>query len=164
LREDLPVRVTPPANPIRVRRYIRLDGLTVTSDGAGNFIGAKKYADPAAHTKIWDADLSQGVELHVGAADVALDIRNDAYNPAGVSVRLVFYDPDGVKLAQEVEFFFADLYGAANLYGAGLSAAPSGQVSAVALKAVGTGWGLSGGVTLTLKAAYLVLADLNPRP
>jgi len=220
------VRVTPPANPQRVCRYIRLDGLHVAHTGIGQTIGEKKYADPNDHTRIWDADLGQGTKLWVGAADVSLDIKSTGY--AAASVSLVFFDLNGLSspgvwqpthpyqpgalvspteangfryenvaeeagesgadepswpispgetvedgeclwvcrnfhLDQVIELFSGSTDGAGYLYASGGYSGPAGAIAAVALKGMISGWQPVGGVDVTLKAAYLVLDDLNPR-
>ena len=220
------MRITPPANPQRICRYIRLDGLHAAHSGAGQTIGAKKWADPNDHARIWDADLSLGTKLWLGAADVSLNIKSAGY--AGASVSLIFFDanslaaaptwqashnyqpgafvqpatPNGFKyqmvaeyagesdtaepgwpttpgdtvldgwclwecqnfhLDQALELFNGTTSGAAYLYSGGAYSGPAGGIAAVALKAVVSGDSPSGGVDVTLKAAYLVLDDLNPR-
>ena len=227
------MRITPPANPQRICRYIRLDGLHVARSGKGQTTGAKKWADPNDHTRVWDADFSQGVKLWVQAADVQLSLKSLASDYALADVSLVFFDAAGLvtpatwqanhlyqpgdlivptdenglkyemvleeegesgagepewaevageftvdggctwesenfHLAEEISFFsghnlgeYAGAVGYSNQpYGYD---GPAEAVCAVALKAVISGYDPTASVDVTLKAAYLVLDDLNPR-
>ena len=221
------MRVTPPANPQRVCRYIRLDGLHVARSGKGQTIGAKKWADPNDHTRIWDADFSQYLDLLAPAADVQFSLKCPASDEAAVNVSLVFFDAaslvtpatwqanhlyqpgdfivpteanglkyemiseeeatsgavepewpvtpgeytedggctwesENVHLVEEIPFLSGNMLGSA-MCSSPLGYGPAGKICAVALKAIISGEVSAGGVDVTLKAAYLVLGDLNPR-